>query len=60
MDFGLLRTAGIATRAFVPAIGRTDHTLLAVASRNGDRARAFASEHGLGRAYGSYRELLSD
>lgn len=60
MEFGLLGTAEIATRAFVPAISRTNHDLLAVASRDGDRARAFASEHGVDRAYGSYEELLAD
>lgn len=34
--------------------------VVAVASRSGDRARAFAGRHGIGRAYGSYRELIAD
>ncbi|WP_369258513.1 Gfo/Idh/MocA family protein [Geodermatophilus amargosae] len=33
---------------------------LAVASRSADRARAFAQQHGLGRSYGSYPEVLAD
>jgi predicted dehydrogenase len=34
--------------------------LLAVGSRSADRARAFASRHGIPRPYGSYRALLAD
>jgi D-xylose 1-dehydrogenase (NADP+, D-xylono-1,5-lactone-forming) len=33
---------------------------VAVASRDGARAEAFAAEHGLGRAHGSYEALLAD
>jgi predicted dehydrogenase len=33
---------------------------VAVASRSIDRAKAFATEHGLARAHGSYREILDD
>jgi predicted dehydrogenase len=33
---------------------------LAVASRSAERAEAFAAEHGLARAYGSYHEIISD
>jgi predicted dehydrogenase len=33
---------------------------LAVASRSTERAEAFASEHGLARAYGSYHEIMND
>ena len=33
---------------------------LAVASRSIDRAQAFATDHGLARAYGSYAEIMSD
>jgi predicted dehydrogenase len=33
---------------------------LAVASRSLARAQAFASEHGLARAYGSYHEIMND
>ncbi|MGY1685633.1 Gfo/Idh/MocA family protein [Geodermatophilus sp. SYSU D00804] len=33
---------------------------VAVASRSADRAQAFAQQHGLERAYGSYAEVLAD
>ena len=33
---------------------------VAVASRSTDRAKAFATEHGLARAYGSYHEIMAD
>ena len=33
---------------------------LAVASRSLARAQAFANEHGLARAYGSYHEIMND
>jgi predicted dehydrogenase len=33
---------------------------VAVASRSTERAQAFASEHGLRRAYGSYHEIMDD
>ena len=33
---------------------------VAVASRSADRAEAFAHQHGLERAYGSYAEILAD
>ena len=35
-------------------------TRLAVGSRDGEKAKAFADEHGFERAYGSYEELLAD
>jgi predicted dehydrogenase len=34
--------------------------VVAVASRSSDRAHAFAARHRIGRAYGSYRELIDD
>ena len=34
--------------------------LSAVASRDADRANAFAREHGIPRAYGSYEDLIDD
>ena len=33
---------------------------VAVASRSVERAQAFATQHGLSRAYGSYREIMAD
>lgn len=60
MRFGILGTAGIAARAFLPAIDRTAHHAHAVGSRDGDRARAFAAEWDIPHAYGSYEALLED
>ena len=37
-----------------------DHEVVAVGSRNLDRARAFAQEWGVRRAYGSYAEVADD
>jgi predicted dehydrogenase len=51
------RIAANVTRDF-PAVPGAE--LVAVASRSTDRARAFASDHGIERAYGSYRELIVD
>jgi len=45
----------------LPAIQRSNNgELLAVASRDADKARAFASELGIPRAYASYEQLLAD
>lgn len=60
MRFGVIGTAAIARRAFLPAVEATGHEVVAVASREAERARAFADEFGIERAYGSYGELLSD
>ncbi len=58
--WGILGTARIARR-LVPAI-RASHNgeVIAVASRNPDRARAFAREYAIPRAYGNYDALLAD
>lgn len=37
-----------------------DSKIVAVASRSIGKAKAFASRHGRGRAYGSYEEMLTD
>jgi len=60
MRFGIISTAGIARSALIPAIGRTDHSVDAIASRDESRARAVADEFGIERAYGSYEQLLAD
>ena len=60
MRFGILGTAKIA-RGFVAGV-KLSHSavVIAVASRTAARAQAFAAEHGIGAAYGSYEELLRD
>jgi len=60
MKFGIISTANIGRKAVVPAIQASEHEVLAVASRDGARARAFAADLGIPRAYGSYEALLAD
>jgi predicted dehydrogenase len=60
-QWGILSAANIARRRFIPGIrDGTEGQVAAVAARDGDRARAFAAELGIPRAYGSYDELLAD
>jgi len=60
LTFGVLGTAGIARDAVIPAIAASDHAVGAVASRDGDRAAAFAESQSIPRSYGSYEALLTD
>ncbi|MBC02504.1 MAG: oxidoreductase [Phycisphaerae bacterium] len=58
--WGVVGTAGIA-RKVVRAMHLARHAgPVAIASRNLDRALAFADDHGLERAHGSYEALLAD
>ena len=60
LKWGLLAAGGIA-RKFTNGLATTDEaTALAVGSRSLDKAKKFAEEHGIERAYGSYEELLAD
>jgi predicted dehydrogenase len=46
---------------FTTALHRfTDQRAVAVGSRSLERAQAFAGRHGIGRAYGSYEQLVGD
>src|SRR4051812_18666819 len=59
--WGVLSTSNIGRRAVLPAIQRSNNgELVAVASREADKARAFAAELGILRAYASYEHLLAD
>ena len=60
LRLGLLSTANINRKILGGAAGTHAVDVVAVASRDGDRAQAYAAGHGLGRAYGSYEELLAD
>jgi len=52
---------GLIAGAFVGAMHRnTAQRVTAVGSRDLERARRFASEHGIERSYGSYEELVAD
>jgi xylose dehydrogenase (NAD/NADP) len=58
--FGFLSTARI-NRRLLAAADKTDAAqVVAVASRRPDRAEAYAVEHGIPRAHGSYERLLED
>ena len=58
--WGILGTGGI-TRALLRGARRTAAVeVVAVGSRTPDRAAAYAGEHGIGRAHGSYDALLAD
>ncbi len=60
LTWGLLSTARINHR-LIPAIrSARGHRLRAVASRDLDRAKNYAREWSIPKAYGSYEELLAD
>jgi predicted dehydrogenase len=60
LRWGVLGTGWIADR-FIRSLQRhTRQRLLAVGSRDADRAAAFAGRHGLPRSYGAYEELVAD
>ena len=58
--WGVLSTAKINDRFLAGAQAAAGAQILAVASRDGERARAYAQEREIPRAYGSYDELLGD
>ena len=57
---GLLSTANINRLLLGGARAAEGVEVVAVASRDRERAEAYAAEHGLGRAHGSYEALLAD
>jgi predicted dehydrogenase len=58
--WGILGTGNIAGQFARDLPLARDVELLAVASRTFERARAFAREHGVPRAYGRYDDLAAD
>ncbi len=61
LGWGVLGTADIARRRFLPALRQSDCGYLAVlGSRSLDRAAAVVAKHGSGRAVGSYEAVLAD
>jgi len=59
--WGILSTARIAAERLIPAFHESEiASLIAVASRDKERAEQFASKHRIAQAYGSYEELLAD
>lgn len=60
LRWGVLATGGIAHRFASEIPAYTASTIAAVGSRSLDKARAFAAEMDVPRAYGSYEELVAD
>lgn len=61
LKFGILGAAAIAPNALLtPAKSHPEVVVYAVAARDLGRAQAFAKQHGIEKAYGSYQELLND
>jgi len=58
--WGILGTGSINDRFLVGARLADSVDIVAVGSRTPSRAAAFAERHGIGRAHGSYDELLAD
>ena len=57
---GLLAASRISVRAVIEPAAALGIEVAAVAARAEDRAQAFASEHSIPTAYGSYEAILSD
>jgi xylose dehydrogenase (NAD/NADP) len=60
VKWGLLSTALINEAILAGAAETSDVDVIAVASRDEERARSYANQHGLERSYGSYEGLLAD
>src|SRR5262245_47858689 len=60
MKLGLLSTANINGQILAGAAESDRVEVTAVGSRDADRAEAYAREHGIPRAHGSYEALLDD
>src|SRR5690349_14240586 len=60
VKWGIVSTADINRKVIPGAKESPKVDLLGVASRDGARAQAYASEWDIPRAYGSYEELLAD
>jgi D-xylose 1-dehydrogenase (NADP+, D-xylono-1,5-lactone-forming) len=61
MRWGVLGVAQIAGAAFAPALAQSaTNSLVGVASRSDERAKAFAAQFGVAKTYGDYDALLRD
>ena len=59
--WGVLGVANIATKKVIPGMQRGARSeVVAICSRDGERARTAARELQIAKAYGSYEELLAD
>jgi xylose dehydrogenase (NAD/NADP) len=60
LKLGLLSTANINRLVIAGARASEEVDVVAVASRDAERAEAYAQEHGIPRAHGGYEALLAD
>ena len=60
LRWGIIGPGRIAPRLVRALSNSRRGELVAVASRDAERAAAFASQHGIGRSFGSYEALLGD
>lgn len=61
IGWGILGCAGIAERAFIPAVrGSRNGALAGIAARDEGRAKAWADRFGFRSSYRDYQELLED
>jgi predicted dehydrogenase len=61
LRWGVLSTANIGLKKVLPAMQKCElATVAGIASRNLARAQRAAAELGIGKAYGSYEELIAD
>lgn len=60
LNWGVVATGRIVAKVLGDLQALEDANVCAVSSRDVVKARAFADEHGIERAYGSYQELLAD
>src|SRR5262245_64182937 len=59
--WGILSTSNFAQAKIIPALLKCDHVeVAAIASRDQAKASEAAGKFGIGKAYGSYEELLAD
>jgi len=61
LRWGILSTANIAVSKVIPGTQKAERCeVVAIASRDADRARAAADRLGIAKAHGSYEDLLAD
>jgi predicted dehydrogenase len=61
VNWGILGCAGIAEKAFIPAVrGSQNGALAGIAARDEDRARDWAGRFGFLRSHRTYQELVDD
>jgi xylose dehydrogenase (NAD/NADP) len=61
VNWGILGCAGIAEKAFIPAVrGSQNGVLAGIAARDEDRARDWAGRFGFLRSHRTYQELVED